>query len=225
MTQCSVDGCKEPYLAKGFCSTHYYRWRKYGDPLVGGQRVSARTGKICLVDGCESGTWCHGYCMKHYQRWKQHGDPHTTLRPGRCKDECISRSGACLVVGCGKPRQSRGYCRTHYYGLRKHGDPLAVKKIRKNGEGTLSNGYHFTSVKRGEIWIQVGTHRLVMEQKLGRPLRKNENVHHINGDRSDNRPENLELWVKTQPCGQRLTDLVKWATEILDIYGREVDTQ
>lgn len=37
-------------------------------------------------------------------------------------------------------------------------------------------------------------HRLVMEQKIGRYLLKSEKVHHINGVRDDNRPENLELF-------------------------------
>src|SRR5699024_11160107 len=65
-------------------------------------------------------------------------------------------------------------------------------------------------------------HRLIMSEMLGRQLRKGENVHHINGKRCDNRPENLELWNTTQPSGQREEDKIKWAKEILGMYGYEV---
>tara|TARA_R110000868_G_scaffold179574_1_gene419696 strand:+ start:15406 stop:15663 length:258 start_codon:yes stop_codon:yes gene_type:complete len=54
-----------------------------------------------------------------------------------------------------------------------------------------------------------------MAEIIGRPLHKHENVHHVNGDRSDNRSQNLELWTKSQPSGQRVTDKIRWAIQFL----------
>jgi hypothetical protein len=56
-----------------------------------------------------------------------------------------------------------------------------------------------------------------MENHLGRPLWPDEYVHHRNGVRNDNRLENLELWAKSQPPGQRVADIVEfWVTRYPD---------
>ena len=74
---------------------------------------------------------------------------------------------------------------------------------------------HPNARKNGYIF----EHVLVMSELLGRPLQPPEQVHHRNGVRNDNRPENLELWTGHQPKGQRVADLVSWAREILARYG------
>ena len=61
-------------------------------------------------------------------------------------------------------------------------------------------------------------HILVMERLIGRYLLPDETVHHRNGVKDDNRPSNLELWVKPQPSGIRVEDAIAWAWEILDRY-------
>jgi HNH endonuclease len=61
-------------------------------------------------------------------------------------------------------------------------------------------------------------HILVAEDLLGRHLHDGETVHHRNGVRDDNRPENLELWTSPQPSGIRVSDAIEWARAILERY-------
>jgi hypothetical protein len=112
-------------------------------------------------------------------------------------------------------------CQMHYSRWRKYGEPGQVDPMmRPKGMGTVTrDGY--IKLRRGDQFK--AEHRFVMEQKLGRLLEPFETVHHINGDKDDNRPENLELWASRHCRGQRVVDLVAFAREILERYGGEVD--
>jgi hypothetical protein len=86
-------------------------------------------------------------------------------------------------------------------------NPLAKKRRHVSKEGYVTalldpSEYHLrgSRTSKGNSMLE---HRLVMARHLGRALYDYENVHHINGDRADNRLENLELWEKGQPPGQR----------------------
>ncbi len=55
-------------------------------------------------------------------------------------------------------------------------------------------------------------YRLVAEEKLGRPLKKGEIVHHINGDQSDDRPDNLAV-LPNQSAHARIEDRQRFSDE------------
>jgi len=183
--------------------------------------IGEQAPKTCSVPACERRSSARGYCHGHYLRVVRLGDPQPE-RP-------LSRAflGSCAVPGCAEPLYAKQLCRIHYRRLRRTGDVQADVPIRaRSDEGHIKHGYRYVRVPRALRYLTEGAtnaaeHRFVMAQVLGRPLLPDESVHHRNGDRLDNRPENLELWSCSQPSGQRVADKVAHALEILRDYAPE----
>lgn len=167
--------------------------------------------KKCKINGCEKPLKAKGFCAMHLMRIERHGDPGPV-------QSTHNQFEFCTINGCNRKHKSLGYCSLHYERFLRTGEVGPIdKKIADSGAGTTTlEGYRVVSLGNGEKCLE---HRLIMEQHLGRKLLNNENVHHKNGNRSDNRVENLELWITFQPSGQRPQDLIKYAKDIFLQYG------
>jgi hypothetical protein len=215
--RCIVDGCDNNKNAKGLCSSHYQLTRPKCH-LIGCNRPVTRNSdecdthrrkrnagnRKCCFERCHQIATRSGYtiCENHYR----------TRKALRCIEPDCLWPQFCKVT-----QRCLHHKRVFIDSVGSKFDLLRMFGLTEGYH--KAKGYIFRNIRGTGIKIQ--EHRAVMMQHLGRDLIKDENVHHINGVRIDNRLENLELWNKTQPSGQRVVDKIEWATELLAFYAPE----
>jgi hypothetical protein len=217
---CSCPGCFKKSGSKGYCRFHLYRLKNgisFENPKPG-------LIKTCKIENCGQEHHSKGYCRFHYQRLLNNRDINASVK------KRYTNFDLCKIKHCEKRAVSLNLCSLHYRRQRigswldewpknlKMPDFISLEIIEKINWYKDSQGYLVATRNKKVMRM----HRVVWEAHNGRKLRPFENVHHLNGIRDDNRIENLELWVKTQPCGQRPEDLVSW---VIDHYRELVEAR
>lgn len=184
----------------------------------------------CSVLGCDRKYYAKTFCGLHYARSRRAPltctFPECDLPRSYPKLKCLAHFGVCRVAGCSRVAMTAAHRPMHRDRIKRTGEVGPAQPLRREwGTGTAwaisYEGYMVRAISVNGKRVTIKQHRTVMEEYLGRPLVGIENVHHLNGDRADNRIENLELWSRSQPPGQRVADKLAWAHELIAFYEGE----
>lgn len=174
---CTIDECENRHFGHGWCQKHYWRWSRWGDPL---SLAPERPKRYCRLDDCdrELGKGGHGLCSMHFQRWNLHG------RLERIRGKGENRYSALdLLTGTLTVVQLDGTEHTGCYDLADH-DLISAYRWHVNNGGYFASSIGARKNRSVHLF-----HRLL----LGLPHGDKRIGDHVNGNRLDNRRENLRI--------------------------------
>lgn len=112
----------------------------------------------------------------------------------------------CYVENCERSTIAKGLCENHYRRMRRNGSPyIHINQEWGKARTIRADGYIYITVD-GK---QVMEHRHVMEMHLERKLRDDEVIHHRDGDKQNNKLENLEVMTQSEHMSHHYKELIK----------------
>jgi hypothetical protein len=155
---CVIDECTSPNFARGWCTKHYARWRRLGDPLADlpsrtPRRWFYQAGTLNLREPCERGH------IQDYTTLMETEDGQRACKRCRYEDRVARRSRPCGVDGCTNRRHdSSNYCAKHEARIRRHGDPDVVKYHLESSRADPNSwedvlGVHVTKGADDQCWL------------------------------------------------------------------------
>ena len=127
----------------------------------------------------------------------------------------------CCIDGCDKMAENKsgGMCGMHAQRVRRYGDPHYVTSeadwkrlcreahLKRVGDNVKPTTYRKLHNRHA--------HRVIAEQMLGRPLKRGEIVHHVDGNKHNNDPSNLQVMTQSEHVKLHLKEMIatRWGQE------------
>ncbi len=161
---------------------------------------------FCTAPKCRLTARILGLCGLHFKEWQRGGTSYSPRDPG---PNTKYFGQPCKIDGCSDPAESNDMCGKHDQRVRRYGDSnyvtskeqhrLACRAVWENVPAKP------TSYKK---WLGRHEHRVVAERMLGRPLVKGEIVHHKDGNKHNNSPDNLEVMTQSEHMREHMDELI-----------------
>lgn len=235
--QMTCANCGEPFYCyenevergRKYCSLKCRSAHRFKRDLP----AASRTPVAFTCENCGKGFTMMQSYLTAYQKKFGHDPMYCSMAcstEGRRKTSEAKNTFTC--ENCGKTQSRRRKEGGRLYMEQKYCDhKCKVEAQMKAAHERFKSGAYGRHIKRnGYVWISVPAlanggvkremleHRYVMEQHLGRALQPGETIHHRDGDRQNNKIENLELHVSNHGPGQEIHDVIAWCIAMLRRY-------